>query len=120
MEQDVFEIQIAIVTVGTPATSAQIHFHVAGAWCVVANLQNRPAKIRPAFKISEAGMKNADASPVCRFQLASPQPLMLPDGLDEPLGGKRPVTQGIFFTGAHTIEHKNFPATKSSVLLFEF
>src|SRR5580700_2482044 len=101
MEQDVFEIGIAVVAMGSPASGAQIHFHITGAWCVAPDLQNRPTKIRTAFKISKAGVKNADTFPVCRFQFASPEPLMLPDGLDEPLGRKRPVAQEIFFTGAH-------------------
>jgi hypothetical protein len=91
MEQDVFEIRIAVMTVGTPATSAQIHFHVAGTWRATADLQDRSAKIRPAFKIGEAGMKNTNTFSARRFQFAPPQPLMLPNGLDEPLRGKRLV-----------------------------
>ncbi|HXB61167.1 MAG TPA: hypothetical protein VNU95_16460 [Candidatus Acidoferrales bacterium] len=64
-------------------------------------MQNGPAKIRPALKIGEAGMENTNAFPIRRFQFAPPQPLMLPNGLNEPLGGKGLVVQGIFLMSAH-------------------
>ena len=101
MEQDVLEIWIAVMTMGAPPTGAQIHFHIAGTRRVAPDLQNRPAKIRTTFKIDETGMKNPDCFSIQRSQFVPPQPLVLPDGLNEPFGWEWLVAQRVFFMGAH-------------------
>ena len=74
------------MAVRVPAGGVQINFHVAGTRRFVAELQNRAAKIRPAFDAGEAGMKNADGFPSGGLELVAPQPLMLPDGLKQAFG----------------------------------
>jgi hypothetical protein len=66
----------------------QINFHVAGTRRLVADLQNGVAKIRPAFDADKTGMKNADAFSINRFQPVAAQALVLPNGLQQALGGK--------------------------------
>jgi hypothetical protein len=99
VQQDIFEIRIAVVAVDTPAVRPQINFHVAGARGIIADLQDRAAKVRAAFEIGKAGMKYADAFSVRRFQFSPAQPLVLPDGLHEPFSGKRFVAQSIAAAG---------------------
>jgi hypothetical protein len=88
VQDDVFEIRIAVVAVRVPAVAAQINFHVTGARRFTANLDDGAAKIRPAFGADETGMQHADSFPIRSFQLVAPQPLMPPDGLEQTLGGK--------------------------------
>ena len=88
VQDDIFEIRIAVVAVRVPAVAAQINFHVAGARRFAADLDDRAAKIRPALGAGKTGMQHADGFPVRSFQLVAPQPLMPPDGLEQPLGGK--------------------------------
>ncbi len=76
------------MAVRVPAVAAQINFHVAGARRFATDLDDRAAKIRPAFGAGETGMQHADGFPVQSFQLVAPQPLMPPDGLEQALGGK--------------------------------
>ena len=86
MQHHVFEILIVVVAVRAPAAGAQVNLHVAGTRRVAADLDDRAAKIRPAFDADETGMKHADGFAVGGFQLVAPQPLVLPDGLEQPLG----------------------------------
>ena len=86
VQHDILESRIAVVAVRVPAAGAQINFHVAGARRVVADLNDRAAKIRPAFGAGEAGMKNADGLSVGGFELVAAQALMLPDGLEQTFG----------------------------------
>ena len=88
------------MAVGAPAAGAQINFHVAGARRVIADLNDRAAKIRPAFDADEAGMKNADGFSVGGLEPVAPQPLVPPDGLEQPLGGGIFVAQNIPRPGA--------------------
>ena len=76
------------MAVRVPAVAAQINFHVAGTRRFAAGLDDRAAKIRPAFGAGEAGMQHADGLAVRSFQLVAPEPLMTPDGLEQALGGK--------------------------------
>jgi hypothetical protein len=71
---------------GAPGGGTQINFHVAGTWRRVVNLQNRVAKIRPAFDAGKSGMKHADRFSVGGFKLVAPQSLMLPDCLKQTFG----------------------------------
>jgi hypothetical protein len=96
MQQNIFKIRVPVMPVGPPAIRAQIHFHVSGAGRVIANLQDRAAEIRPALQVGKARMKNPDARAPGRLQLVAPQPLVLPDGLDQPLGRKRFIPQKTF------------------------
>ena len=75
------------MAMGAPAAGAQIHFHVSGTRRVIADLQNGAAKIRTAFEAGKTGMKHAHGFSAKGFQFTPPQPLVLPNGLDQPLGG---------------------------------
>ena len=86
MQLDVFESGIFIVAMHMPAGGTQVNFHVADERRFVAQLQHRAAKIRPAFDADKTGMKYADASAVTGFELVAPEALVLPDGLQQPLG----------------------------------
>ena len=55
------------MAVRVPAAGAQINLHVAGTRRVIADLNDRAAKIRPAFDADETGMQNADGLSVRRF-----------------------------------------------------
>ena len=88
VQDDIFETRIEVVAVRMPAVAAQINLHVAGARRFAAGLDDRAAKIRPAFSTDETGMQHADDLAVRSFQLVAPQPLMPPDGLEQTLGGK--------------------------------
>jgi hypothetical protein len=83
MQQDILKIRIAVVTVGVPAGSAQVNFHVAGTRRGAADLNDRAAKIRPAFDADKSGMQNADGSAIGRLEPVTLQPLMAPDGLEQ-------------------------------------
>jgi hypothetical protein len=100
MEQDVLEIRIAVMAVGAPAGGAQINFHVATAGRVTADLQNGPAKIRPSLEVRKPGMNDPNAFSRRGFQFAPPQPLVLPNSLDQPLGGELFIVQKILAAGA--------------------
>jgi hypothetical protein len=86
VKDDIFEIRIFVVAMCAPAGSAQIYFHIASVWNVITDLQNRAAKIRAAFNTGEAGMKNANGFPIRGFQGIAPEPLMLPDCLQQTFG----------------------------------
>jgi len=87
VEQDIFKTRVAVVAVRAPAVAVQVNFHVAGTRRSVADLDDGAAKIRAAFGAGEPGMEHADGFPVRCLQLVAPQPLMPPDGLEQPLGG---------------------------------
>ena len=78
-----FEIRVAIMTMGAPAAGAQVNFHVAGTRCGVAELNDRTAKIRPALDADKTGMQNPDGFPVVRLEPVALQPLVVPDGLEQ-------------------------------------
>ena len=69
-----------------PAARAQIHFHVAGTRRVVADLNDRVAKVRSAFGAGETGMEHADGLFVGGPELVTAQALVLPDGLQQAFG----------------------------------
>lgn len=71
--------------VRAPAADANVHFHVAGLRRLVSKLQNRAAKIRPAFDADKTRMKHAHRFAVQRAQFIPSQPLMQPDGLEQAL-----------------------------------
>jgi hypothetical protein len=77
--------------VGPPAAAADVHFHVARHRRVAIELHHRTAKVRSALMAPETGMKNPDGLSVQHFQMAALQPLMLPDGLEQPLGRRSAV-----------------------------
>jgi hypothetical protein len=83
VQQDVLKCGIAVVTVGTPAGGAQVNFHVAGTRRSVAKLNNRAAKIRPAFDADKTGMQNPDGSAIGGLKPVALQPLVAPDGLEQ-------------------------------------
>jgi hypothetical protein len=83
VQQDIFEIRIAVVTVGAPAGGAQVNFHVAGTRRGVADLNDRAAKIRPAFDADKTGMQNADGFAIGGLEPVALQPLVAPDGLEQ-------------------------------------
>jgi hypothetical protein len=96
VEQDVLKRGIAIVTVGTPAGGAQVNFHVAGTRRGVADLNDRAAKIRPAFDTHKTGVQNADGSAIGGLEPVALQPLVAPDGLEQAFRRRRIfVAQGI-------------------------
>jgi len=100
VQQHVAEIGIAMVAVGAPAGGAQIDFDISGAWGLGADLQDRAAKIRAAFQIGEARVKNAHILSRERFEFGAAQALVLPNGLDEPFGREPLVAEAIFGEGA--------------------
>ena len=109
------------MAVCAPAIGAQIHFHVPGTRRVVANLQNRPTKIRAAFQAGKAGMKYPDTFSTGGLQFTSPQPLVLPDGLDQPLGGELFVAQKVLRAEARAPLGINiFRGRNQATLLLEF
>ena len=83
MEQYVLKCGIAVVPVGMPAGRAQVNFHVAGTRRGVADLNDRAAKIRPAFDAHKAGMQNADGPAIGRLEPVAAEALMTPDGLEQ-------------------------------------
>jgi hypothetical protein len=83
VQQDILKIRIAVVTVGVPAGSAQVNFHVTGTRRGVADLNHRAAKIRPAFDADKTGVQNADGSAIGSLKPVALQPLVAPDGLEQ-------------------------------------
>ena len=83
VQQDVLKRGIAVVTVGAPAGGAQVNLHVAGTWRGVADLNDRAAKIRPAFDADKTGMQNPDGFAVGGLKPVALQPLVAPDGLEQ-------------------------------------
>jgi hypothetical protein len=83
VQQDVLKRGIAVVTVGVPAAGAQVNLHVAGTRRGVANLNDRAAKIRPAFDTHKTGVQNADGSAIGGLEPVALQPLVPPDGLEQ-------------------------------------
>ena len=83
VEQDVAKCGIAVVTVGAPAADAQVNFHVTGTRRGVADLNDRAAKIRPAFDADKAGMQNANGFSIGGLEAVASQPLVVPDGLKQ-------------------------------------
>ena len=71
-----------------PAARAQIHLHVAGTRRIVADLNDRPAEIRPALSAGKTRVKNADGPLVGGQELFAAQALMLPDGLQQAFRGR--------------------------------
>jgi hypothetical protein len=89
------KISIFVVAVRVPVVRPQINFHIAGMRRVIADLQKRVAKIRPAFVAGEAGMKDPDDSSVRSFQFAALEPLMLPNGLQQAFGRELFIAQKV-------------------------
>ena len=83
VQQDILKRGVAVVTVGAPAAGAQVNFHVTGARRGVADLNDRAAKIRPAFDADKTGMQNPDGSAIGRLEPVALQPLVAPDGLEQ-------------------------------------
>jgi hypothetical protein len=83
MEQDVFELRVAVVTMSAPAGGAQVDLHIAGTRRGVADLNDRAAKIRPAFDADKTGMQNPDGFAVGGLEPVALQPLVAPDGLEQ-------------------------------------
>jgi hypothetical protein len=69
--------------VGAPAAGAQVNLHVAGTRHGVADLNDRAAKIRPAFDTDKTGMQNPDGFSVGSLEPVALQPLVAPDGLEQ-------------------------------------
>ena len=86
MQDDIFEIWIAVVPMRVPATGAQIYFHIARTRRVGADLNHRAAKIRPAPGTGETGVKNANGPSLRSFEPVTAQALMQPDGLKQAFG----------------------------------
>jgi len=86
MQNDIAKSWIAVVPVRPPASDADVHFHIAGAWSGIADLDERVPKIRTAFHIGETGMKQTKTLAVQSLQLIAAQTLVLPDGLEQTLG----------------------------------
>ena len=96
VQQDIFELRVAVVTMGVPAARPQIHLHIAGTRRGVADLNDRAAKIRPAFDTHKTGVQNADGSAIGRLKPVALQPLVAPDGLEQAFRRRRIfVAQGI-------------------------
>ncbi len=81
------------MAVRVPARTAQVNFHIAGTRRVIADLQDRAAKIRAALGVGKAGMQDADYFSVRGFERVALKALMLPDGLQEPFGRRIAVMQ---------------------------
>src|SRR5208283_3413639 len=79
VQNDIAKIGVAVVAVRMPAARTQIHLHVAGTRRVVADSNDRAAKVRSAFGAGEAGMENADGPLVGSHELIAAQALVLPD-----------------------------------------
>ena len=96
MQQDILKIRVAVVTVGAPAADAQVNFHIAGTGCGVADLNDRAAKIRPAFDADKTGVQNPNGSAIGSLKPVALQPLVAPDGLEQAFRRRRIfVAQGI-------------------------
>jgi len=76
--------RIAVVAMAAPAGRVQINFDITVAGGLAAKLEHGAAEIRTGLVVPETGMKNAHWSAVQGPQLIAPQPLMLPDALQEP------------------------------------
>jgi len=72
--------------VGAPAAGAQVNLHVTGTRRGVADLNDRAAKIRPAFDTHKTGMQNANGLSISGPELVAAEALMAPDGLQEAFG----------------------------------
>jgi hypothetical protein len=83
VQQDVLKRGIAVVTMGVPAAGAQVNFHITGTRRGIANLDDRAAKIRPAFNADKTGMQNPDEFAVGVLEPVALQPLVAPDGLEQ-------------------------------------
>jgi hypothetical protein len=83
VQQDILKIRVAVVTVGAPAADAQVNFHIAGTGCGVADLNDRAAKIRPAFDADKTGVQNPNGSAIGSLKPVALQPLVAPDGLEQ-------------------------------------
>ena len=86
MEPDIFESGIFIMAMHVPAGGTQVDFDIADKGRFIAQLQHRAAKIRAAFDADKTGMKNSDAPAIGGLELIAPEALVLPDGLQQPLG----------------------------------
>ncbi len=96
LQDDIFEIRIAVVAVRPPAAGAQINFHIAGKRRTGANLDHRAEKVRPAPGAGKAGMKYTNGFPVRCLEPVPAQALVQPDGLQQAFGGQVIfVTQGV-------------------------
>jgi hypothetical protein len=85
VQQDVLKRGVAVVTVCAPTADAQVNFHIAGTRRGVADLNDRAAKIRPAFDARKARMQNANGFPIGGLEPVALQPLVVPDGLEQAL-----------------------------------
>jgi hypothetical protein len=83
MKQDIFKIRVTVVTVGAPAADAQVNLHVTGTRRGVADLNDRAAKIRPAFDADKARMQNANGFSIGGLKPVALQSLVVPDGLEQ-------------------------------------
>jgi hypothetical protein len=89
VQQDIFELRVAVVTVGAPTGGVQVNFHVAGTRRGVADLNDRAAKIRPAFDTHKTGVQNADGSAIGGLEPVALQPLVPPDSLEQAFRRRR-------------------------------
>jgi hypothetical protein len=118
VQQDIFKIRVAVVTVGAPAGGAQVNFHVAGTRRGVADLNDRAAKIRPAFDADKTGMQNPDGSAIGSLEPVALQPLVAPDGLEQAFRRRIIfVAQDKRRAGASASRRKNFQRRRHCGLL---
>jgi hypothetical protein len=64
-----------------PAPGTEVHLDIPTKRRLLAKLEDRTAKIRPALDVSKTRMKNSQRPTVQGLQLIAQQPLMLPNGL---------------------------------------
>jgi len=83
VKQDIFEIGVAVMTVGAPAADTQVNLHVTGTRRGVADLNDRAAEIRAAFDADKAGMQNANGFSIGGLKPVASQTLVMPDDLEQ-------------------------------------
>lgn len=88
VEDHALERDVAMMAVSLPAAGMNVHLHVPGTGWILAELDDGVVKIGSAFERGEARMKNPDRTTVQTPESIAEEALMLPNGLEEPFGGR--------------------------------
>ena len=83
MQNDIGKSRIAMVLMGLPILPFPINFNVTRSRLLLADLDDRAAKIRPGLMIPEPRMQHAQGPAIHRLQLIALEPLMVPDRLQQ-------------------------------------
>src|SRR5580765_2263924 len=83
MKNNILKCTISVMSMRSPTTGANVHFHVAAPGWPITKLNYSTTKVGPALDASKTRMQHLDFATTAGLQLLTQKPLMLPNRLQE-------------------------------------